>query len=98
MIRTLLIIASVSFVFAVGCVSGAIAVAGGPFHIGPGLRFERTTMNDSFNTCRSIQVDDQQVTKCRVVWTGGGGDDATTTAINVISPSPVANGVAAGVP
>lgn len=98
MIRTLLIIAAVSFVFAVGCLSGAIAVAGGPFHIGPGLRFERTTMNDSFKTCRSVQVDDQQVTKCSVVRTGEGDDGATTTAIKVISPSPVVNGVAAGVP
>ena len=98
MIRTLLIIAAVSFVFAVGCLSGAIAVAGGPFHIGPGLRFERTTLNDSFKTCRSVQVDDQQVTKCRVVWTGEGGDGATATAINVISPGPVINGAANGVP
>ena len=97
MIRTLLIIAAVSFVFAVGCLSGAIAVAGGPFQIGPGLWFERTTMNDSFKTCRSVQVDDQQVTKCRVVWTGE-GDGATVTAINVVSPRPMVNAVAAGVP
>ena len=98
MIRTLLIIAAVSFVFAVGCLSGAVAVAGGPFQIGPGLRFERTTMNDSLKTCRSVQVDDHQVTNCRVVWTGEGDDGATTTAINVISPSRVVNGVATGVP
>ena len=54
MIRTLLIIAAVSFIFAVGCLSGAIAVAGGPFHIGPGLRFERTITFDTSTTSGPI--------------------------------------------
>jgi hypothetical protein len=39
MIRTLLIIAAVSFVLAVGCLAGALAVAGGPFSIDERLRF-----------------------------------------------------------
>lgn len=39
MIRTLAVIALVSFVLAVGCLAGALAVAGGPFTIDDDLRF-----------------------------------------------------------
>ena len=56
MIRTLLIIAAVSFVFAVGCLSGAVAVAGGPFHIGPGLRFERVDVAGEVATSPAILI------------------------------------------
>ena len=39
MIRTLALVAIVSFVLAVGCFAGAIAIAGGPFSIDDGWRF-----------------------------------------------------------
>jgi hypothetical protein len=44
MIRTLSVIAVVSFVLCVVSLAGAVAVAGGPFYIGDGLRFHRTTL------------------------------------------------------
>ncbi len=56
MIRTLLIIAAVSFVFAVGCLSGAVAVAGGPFHIGPGMTFERAGALSEVTTSPEILI------------------------------------------
>ena len=56
MIRTLLIIAAVSFVFAVGCLSGAVAVAGGPFHIGRGLKFERVDTSGEVTTSPAILI------------------------------------------
>jgi len=47
MIRTLAIIAAVSFTLALGCFAGAFAIAGGPFSIGPGLRFHHETWDIS---------------------------------------------------
>ncbi len=44
MIRTLSIIAVVSFVLCVVSLAGAVAVAGGPFSIGDDWRFHRTTL------------------------------------------------------
>jgi len=39
MIRTLAIVALVSFVTAVGCLAGALAIAGGPFYFDHDLRY-----------------------------------------------------------
>ena len=41
MIRTLALIAVVSFVLAIGCLAAAFAIAGGPFSIDDGWRFHR---------------------------------------------------------
>ncbi len=46
MIRTLALVAAVSFVLAVGCFAGAFAIAGGPFYIDDGFRFHHTTWSD----------------------------------------------------
>jgi hypothetical protein len=43
MIRTLAIIAVVSFVMAVACLAAAFAITGGPFSIDDNLRFHRGT-------------------------------------------------------
>jgi hypothetical protein len=43
-IRTLLLVAAVSFVLAIGFFAGAIAVVGGPFYLDDGWRFRRTTL------------------------------------------------------
>ena len=43
MIRTLVILAVVSFVLSIGCLAGAFAIAGGPFYIDPDLRFHHDT-------------------------------------------------------
>jgi len=92
MIRTLLIISAVSFVFAVGCLSGAIAVAGGFFHIGPGFNFERTV-----KVCRTVYAGDHQMRNCR--WASGddGDDDANPAASNAAATgatAPAMNGQA----
>ena len=47
MIRTLAIITAVGFVLAIICFSGAVAVAGGPFWIGEGWRFHRSTWTET---------------------------------------------------
>jgi hypothetical protein len=44
-IRTLVILAIVSFLLSVGCLAGAFAIAGGPFYIDPGFQFHRDTWN-----------------------------------------------------
>lgn len=41
MIRTLALIAAVSFVLAIGCLAAAFAITGGPFSIDDGWRFQR---------------------------------------------------------
>jgi hypothetical protein len=46
MTRTLILIAIVSFVLAVGCFAGAFAIAGGPFSIDDGWRFHRLSWHD----------------------------------------------------
>jgi hypothetical protein len=40
-IRTLVILAVVSFVLSIGCLAAAFAIAGGPFYIDEGWRFHR---------------------------------------------------------
>jgi hypothetical protein len=42
MIRTLVILAVVSFVLAVGCFAAAFAIVGGPFYIDDDGQFHRT--------------------------------------------------------
>ncbi len=46
MIRTLLLVAAVSFVLAIGFFAGAMAVVGGPFYIDDGWRFRRADISD----------------------------------------------------
>lgn len=46
MIRTLLLIAAVSFFLTIGFFAGAVAVAGGPFSIDDGWRFHREMLSD----------------------------------------------------
>jgi hypothetical protein len=41
MIRTLATLAGLSFILAVACFAGAVAIAGGPFNIDENLRFHR---------------------------------------------------------
>ncbi|MDB5484076.1 MAG: hypothetical protein JWO83_5129 [Caulobacteraceae bacterium] len=43
MIRTLVILAVVSFVLSIGCLAAAFAIAGGPFTIDDGWRFHHGT-------------------------------------------------------
>lgn len=43
MIRTLIILAVVSFVLSIGCLAAAFAIAGGPFTIDDGWRFHHGT-------------------------------------------------------
>jgi hypothetical protein len=40
-IRTLVILAVVSFVLSIGCLAAAFAIAGGPFYIDRDFRFQR---------------------------------------------------------
>ena len=42
MIRTLTIIAAVSFILAIGCLASAFAIAGGPFYIDDDWRFHHS--------------------------------------------------------
>jgi hypothetical protein len=42
-IRTLVILAVVSFVLSIGCIAAAFAIAGGPFTIDDGWRFHHGT-------------------------------------------------------
>jgi hypothetical protein len=42
-IRTLIILAVVSFVLSIGCLAAAFAIAGGPFTIDDGWRFHHGT-------------------------------------------------------
>ena len=46
MIRTLLLVAAVSFVLTIGFFAGAFAIAGGPFSIDDGWRFHRTNLSE----------------------------------------------------
>ena len=46
MIRTLLLVAAVSFVLAIGFFAGAVAIVGGPFYLDDGWRFRRTYLSD----------------------------------------------------
>jgi hypothetical protein len=46
MIRTLALVAAVSFVLAVGCFAGAFAIAGGRFYIDDGMTFHHTSWVD----------------------------------------------------
>jgi hypothetical protein len=46
MIRTLALVAAVSFVLAVGCFAGAFAIAGGPFYIDDTMSFHHTSWTD----------------------------------------------------
>ena len=46
MIRTLIIIAAVSFTLCVACLAGSFAIAGGPFFIDDHWRFHHTTWSD----------------------------------------------------
>ena len=46
MIRTLLLVAAVSFVLAIGFFAGAMAVVGGPFYIDDGWRFRRSDFSN----------------------------------------------------
>ena len=41
MIRTLVILAIVSFMLSIGCLAAAVAIAGGPFYIDQDLRYHR---------------------------------------------------------
>ncbi len=43
MIRTLVILAVVSFLLSIGCLAAAFAIAGGPFTIDDGWRFHHGT-------------------------------------------------------
>jgi hypothetical protein len=45
-IRTLLLVAAVSFVLAIGFFAGAIAIVGGPFYLDDGWRFRRADLTD----------------------------------------------------
>jgi hypothetical protein len=45
-IRTLLLVAAVSFVLAIGFFAGAIAIVGGPFYLDDGWRFRRAYVSD----------------------------------------------------
>ena len=47
MIRTLLLVAAVSFVLTIGFFAGAVAVAGGPFNIDDGWRFHRVDISET---------------------------------------------------
>jgi hypothetical protein len=44
-IRTLIILAVVSFVLSIGCLAAAFAIAGGPFTIDDGWRYHRGDWN-----------------------------------------------------
>jgi hypothetical protein len=46
-IRTLLLVAAVSFGLAIGFFAGAFAIAGGPFSIDDGWRFRRADLNEN---------------------------------------------------
>ena len=46
MIRTLLLVAAVSFVLAIGFFAGAIAIVGGPFYVDDGWHVRRTDLTD----------------------------------------------------
>ena len=46
MIRTLLLVAAVSFVLAIGFFAGAMAIVGGPFYIDDGWRFRHAEFTD----------------------------------------------------
>ena len=46
MIRTLLLIAAVSFVLTIGFFAGAVAVSGGPFFIDDNWRFHHSDVSD----------------------------------------------------
>ncbi|HLZ83395.1 MAG TPA: hypothetical protein VKQ54_07480 [Caulobacteraceae bacterium] len=45
MIRTLVILAVVSFMLSIGCIAAAFAIAGGPFNIDDGWRYHRGDWN-----------------------------------------------------
>ena len=45
MIRTLVILAVVSFALSIGCLAAAFAIAGGPFYIDDSWRFHRSNLD-----------------------------------------------------
>jgi len=45
-IRTLLLVAAVSFVLAIGFFAGAMAIVGGPFYIDDGWRFRHADVSE----------------------------------------------------
>ena len=47
MIRTLLLIAAVSFILTIGFFAGAVAVAGGPFYIDDRMHFHRDDVSET---------------------------------------------------
>lgn len=56
MIRTLAIIAVVSFVLCMGSLAAAFAIAGGPFFIDDHFRFHHTTWSDDDGDSVDLQV------------------------------------------
>ena len=62
MIRTLIIIAAVSFALSIGCIAGAFAVAGGPFSIDDHWRFHHGGWLDEDGPSVDIQVGPPPVT------------------------------------
>ena len=56
MIRTLLLVAAVSFVLAIGFFAGAIAIVGGPFYLDDGWHFRRTYLTEQDVEHRSPTV------------------------------------------
>ena len=56
MIRTLLLVAAVSFVLAIGFFAGAIAIVGGPFYLDDGWHVRRTYLTDQDVEHRSPTV------------------------------------------
>ena len=69
MIRTLVILAVVSFVLSIGCLAAAFAIAGGPFTIDDDLRYHRgdwnidITANDSPSTALRLYPQMTQITQ-----------------------------------
>jgi hypothetical protein len=49
-IRTLVILAVVSFLLSLGCLAAAFAIAGGPFYVDEGWRFHRGDWNIDIST------------------------------------------------
>jgi len=56
MIRTLVIIAAVSFTLCIGCIAGAFAVAGGPFSIDDHWRYHHGSWLDDEGPSVDIQI------------------------------------------
>ena len=56
MIRTLIIIAAVSFTLCVASLAGAFALAGGPFFIDDHWRFHHSTWSDDNGDSVDVQI------------------------------------------